>query len=210
MLLESRVRGNWKEGIFDNFVELSRCFWNSALILRLMMSKDGITCFLPSVFKVFSNKNNELKSQTYQVFLKFLRFIIIAPSKTRNPWCSAWCVSVCYHLLPAHWSLLWWSLPLLLPPIWSWNFSTMGFIHTKLCNRVSTTSVENLVYVKTNMGVICDSFHDSSHMTEEYEGISDDGSCIVIGYRGRKTKDRVKTSQHLSNKTFKTLTKIKF
>ena len=29
------------------------------------------------------------------------------------------------------------------------NFSTMGFIHTKLRNRLSPVSVENLVYVKT-------------------------------------------------------------
>ena len=32
------------------------------------------------------------------------------------------------------------------------NFSTFGFIHSKLRNSLSTKSVENLVYIKTNMG----------------------------------------------------------
>ena len=36
-----------------------------------------------------------------------------------------------------------------------------------------------------------------------YEMISDDDSCVVI-----KTKEREKTPLHLSNKTFKNLTKI--
>ena len=33
------------------------------------------------------------------------------------------------------------------------SFSKMGFIHTKLRNRLSTASMENLVYVKANMGM---------------------------------------------------------
>ena len=59
------------------------------------------------------------------------------------------------------------------------NFFTMGFIHTELCNRLSTPSVEKLVYVKNNMGVFEDSSHDSSQMIEEYEVIGDDDSCVV-------------------------------
>ena len=60
------------------------------------------------------------------------------------------------------------------------NFSTMGFIHMKLRNRLITASAEKLVYVKTNMDVFYESSHDSSHMTEEDEVICDDESCIGI------------------------------
>ena len=48
------------------------------------------------------------------------------------------------------------------------NFSTMGFIHTELCNRLSTLSVEKLVYVKNNMDVFEESSHDYSYNTYEY------------------------------------------
>ena len=60
------------------------------------------------------------------------------------------------------------------------KFSTMGFINTKLRNRFSTTSMEKLVYINTNMGVLYDSSHESSQRTEEDEVISDDEPCIVI------------------------------
>jgi hypothetical protein len=32
------------------------------------------------------------------------------------------------------------------------NFSTMGFIHSKLRNSLSTKTVEKLVFIKSNMG----------------------------------------------------------
>ena len=38
------------------------------------------------------------------------------------------------------------------------NFYIVGFIHTKLRNRLSTVSVENMVYVNTNMGMFCNFF----------------------------------------------------
>ena len=55
-----------------------------------------------------------------------------------------------------------------------------GFIHTKLRNRISTKSVENLVYVNTNMGVFYDSSHDSPNITEEDELIGDDVLYVAI------------------------------
>ena len=58
----------------------------------------------------------------------------------------------------------------------------MSFISTNFRNRLSTASVEKLLYVKTNMGVFYDSSCDSSQMTEEDEVISDDDSCVVIEY----------------------------
>ena len=39
---------------------------------------------------------------------------------------------------------------------WSWNFSTIVFIHPKLCSRLSTASLEKLMYVNTNMGMFYD------------------------------------------------------
>ena len=56
----------------------------------------------------------------------------------------------------------------------------MGFIHKTLRNRLSTASLDNLIHVKTNMGVIYDSSHDSSNIIEEDEMISDDEYYIVV------------------------------
>ena len=60
------------------------------------------------------------------------------------------------------------------------NLYTMDSIPTELCNRLSTVSVDRLVYVKTNMGMFHDSSHGSSQITEEDEVISDYDSCVVI------------------------------
>ena len=32
-----------------------------------------------------------------------------------------------------------------------WNFSTMDFIHSKLCNSLSPKTVEKLVFIKNNL-----------------------------------------------------------
>ena len=60
------------------------------------------------------------------------------------------------------------------------NFSTIDSIRMKLRNRLRTASVRKFVYVKTNMGVLYDYLHEYLYMTEEYEAISYDDSCIVI------------------------------
>ena len=52
------------------------------------------------------------------------------------------------------------------------NFSTFGFIHSKLRNSPSTKSVENLVYIKTNMGT----FYDAAVMEAGSESNTDSQS----------------------------------
>ena len=142
--------------------QISNKRWPSfEIIASIIFFKDGITHFYFRFFYCFSKNPDDPKSQTH--FFKGLKgFIINAPSTTCNPWCSAWCVIARYQLLHDHWFMPWWSSPLLLPPNWSWKFSTMDFIHTKLWNRLSTTYMEKLVYVNTNMGVFYNSFHESS------------------------------------------------
>ena len=46
------------------------------------------------------------------------------------------------------------------------NFSTMGFIHTKLRNRLGKNKVEKLVYIKTNVPQFVDGKMDYSASEE--------------------------------------------
>ena len=60
------------------------------------------------------------------------------------------------------------------------NLSKMGFIQKKMSNRLSTASVENLVYLKTNVSMLYDYLRESSQMTEEDELVGYDDTCVVI------------------------------
>jgi hypothetical protein len=48
------------------------------------------------------------------------------------------------------------------------NFSTMGFIHSKLRNSLSAKTVEKLVFIKSNMGAFY-----SYPTSDDYTGKSD-------------------------------------
>jgi hAT family C-terminal dimerisation region len=50
------------------------------------------------------------------------------------------------------------------------NFSTMGFIHSKLRNSLSPATVEKLVFIKSNIAA----FYDHKPDDEEHESSSDD------------------------------------
>lgn len=61
------------------------------------------------------------------------------------------------------------------------NFSTFGFIHSKLCNRLSPEKVKKLVYIKTNAVQMADGLldcyengDDNSDNEEELMAVDED------------------------------------
>lgn len=52
------------------------------------------------------------------------------------------------------------------------NFSTMGFIHSKLRNSLGTQSVEKLVYIKSNYPILSNSQYQSGD--DEMESSDDE------------------------------------
>jgi hypothetical protein len=59
------------------------------------------------------------------------------------------------------------------------NFSTMGFIHSKLRNTLATRTVEKLVFIKLNLSA----FYDYLALDDndiEYNGESDDDSIATL------------------------------
>jgi hypothetical protein len=58
------------------------------------------------------------------------------------------------------------------------NFSTMGFIHTKLRNLLFPKTVEKLVFIKTNLPT----FHDYDYaVPDEYDSSSDSEGDVSVG-----------------------------
>ena len=47
------------------------------------------------------------------------------------------------------------------------NFSTFGFVHSKLCNRLGPDKVKKLVYIKSNTLQMADCDSDDSEMEQE-------------------------------------------
>jgi hypothetical protein len=54
------------------------------------------------------------------------------------------------------------------------NFSTFGFIHSKLCNRLSPEKVKKLVYIKTNLLDCYENSDDNSDNDEELMAVDED------------------------------------
>ncbi len=53
------------------------------------------------------------------------------------------------------------------------NFSTMGFVHSKLRNSLKVDTVQKLVYIKSNASHMTDNFTESCEWTFEYKKIED-------------------------------------
>ena len=54
------------------------------------------------------------------------------------------------------------------------NFSTMGFVHSKLQNSLSPAPVEKLVFIKSKIAVFYDHKPDEEELTNADESDSDD------------------------------------
>jgi hypothetical protein len=56
------------------------------------------------------------------------------------------------------------------------NFSAMGFIHSKLRNRLAASTLEKVIYVRSNLSAVIEDYEEQID-SDEYEGTT---SSIVI------------------------------